>query len=147
MSEECTICKDIYSEDKPPFELECNHIFCKYCILDTFKRDNRCPLCRREYEIIIQPKISENQNIDLPDFIRTAIHRLPTNSTQNIINSIELLSYRIYVRIQRVINIIYNPSYEIIINDHSKIIFSIHGIVVLFLTMLLWLILYNVYRP
>lgn len=56
--EECQVCMDSYldcfNEESPsprdPIQLECGHIFHRECILEWLKGDNRCPICRHEYE-------------------------------------------------------------------------------------------------
>ena len=41
--EVCTICQD---ELKTPVQLECNHRFCKVCILKNLEVSDTCPNCR-----------------------------------------------------------------------------------------------------
>ena len=143
MSNECPICKESYDAERIPFELDCTHTFCKFCVLDMFKRDNRCALCRKEYDIIVKLKNETEEHIlNLPPLIREAIRRLPTHHAPDILNSIELLSYRICRRVQKIVDVIYSPSCEFIINDNSKLTFNMHSIVVIFLSSLIWVYLY-----
>ena len=147
MTNECVICKDQYTDEKVPFELECEHTFCKHCILDMFKRDNRCPLCRKEYTITIKLKEEGNFNSNLSPIVREAIRRLPVNNgTRDAIYMIEMLTFRISRRILRLIEAYHHPSCELIINDNTKMKFSIHTIVTIIITGCLWLLLYMFYR-
>lgn len=143
MDDECLVCKEPYSEEKIPFEIECGHIFCKYCILDVFKRDSRCPLCRREYDIIIKLKeesvTPERETIS--PLIRNLLRRLPADgNTQDVLNRVELLFHRICRNVERIVTIIYTPSCKVSIRDYH-LEANLHFIVVIFITMTFWLIL------
>jgi len=144
--EECLVCKESYSEQKIPFELECTHTFCKECVLDTFKRDCRCPLCRREYDIIIKLKKDDIQLQHIHPFIRDILRRIPLDGhTIDTLNRVELIIYRTYRRIEHIINIIYKPSCKFILNDQCKLEMSVHAIFMISFTMILWFILSYIY--
>ena len=141
-NEECVICKESYDDQRLPFELECRHIFCKCCILDTFKRDSRCPLCRKEYELIVKPKTEVDDIHIIPPQVRELLRRLPIGgNSQDIIDRVEYIFYRTCVNVDRIVTIIYQPSCKFILNDQCRLELNIHSAVVIFLTMLLWTIM------
>uniref|UniRef100_A0A6C0LII9 RING-type domain-containing protein n=1 Tax=viral metagenome TaxID=1070528 RepID=A0A6C0LII9_9ZZZZ len=143
---ECVICKDSYTEEKLPFELDCNHQFCKFCVLDFFKRDNRCPLCRQEYVLTVKQKEDKDENLLIPDNMRRVIHMIPFNEhTISIINSIERVSYRICIRLQRIISIMYSPSFVLSYNGEHQIQFNIHTVLILFVTYIFWKVMFYLY--
>ena len=139
--EDCIICKEAYNEEKIPFELDCTHTFCKFCILDMFKRDNRCPLCRTEFIFTINQDTNKFVS-QIPAFIQVAMNRLPTGPTSEVVKQIEMLTYRIYRKVYRITNIVYSPSFQIIINDNSKLIFNLHSIVLILTSVIMWLLIY-----
>ncbi len=51
---ECAIC---YKKPRIVGVLECGHAYCKTCILKDIKQSGRCPLCRREYDLVIIQKV------------------------------------------------------------------------------------------
>lgn len=44
---ECSIC---FSKLNEEYKTECNHIFCTVCIIEWYKKQKNCPLCRRTIE-------------------------------------------------------------------------------------------------
>lgn len=142
MSEDCLVCKEPYDDQKIPFELECTHIFCRECILDVFKRDCRCPLCRREYDIIIRLRNDKMQLQHIHPVIREMLQRLPLDMySVGVLNRIELLIYRVYRKIENIIHILYKPTCKFILNDQCRLEISIYGIIMIFFTIILWFIL------
>ena len=64
MSSSCIICMNNYNNKRlKKISLKCKHDFCKECLLECFKSDNRCPLCRKEFELIFSEKNRDFINI------------------------------------------------------------------------------------
>jgi len=48
----CVICFEDDLEEEQVYRTDCNHVFCKACLDDWFRRGNKCcPLCRNEIDI------------------------------------------------------------------------------------------------
>ena len=146
--EECAICKDDYDHVRFPIELECHHIFCKFCILNVFKRDNRCPLCRKEYILTITSKEDHNKEFhkDIPLYIQKLLSVVPINTdTSDIFMQLEVLAYKIYIKLMKIVKAIYSPSIRINLPYECTVTFSIHSAFVIFLNIILWSLLYYLY--
>src|SRR3990167_288144 len=48
--ESCAICAEVYTADKPPHSLPCNHAFHASCLVTAFQAADRslCPMCRQQ---------------------------------------------------------------------------------------------------
>jgi hypothetical protein len=42
----CVICLEDYKENDTILTIPCYHIFHKKCVIDWFKNDNTCPICK-----------------------------------------------------------------------------------------------------
>ncbi len=63
----CHICDYVYDSEpeRTRKTLTCNHDLCRSCLLDLFKRDSKCPYCRREYVLLIKEKnVHENREMN-----------------------------------------------------------------------------------
>ena len=142
MDNKCVICHDEYNAKKLPFQLECTHTFCKFCILDTFKRDSRCPLCREEYTLIIKNKKEFDKKIKdgVPKYIKRALCIVPvTNNINDPIRQIELLTYRIFIRLHKISTIIFQPCILIHFSDEKYIHINIYFISIFVFCILIYI--------
>ena len=48
---DCCICLDKFEENNNSIVLNCSHRFHKECILNWFKKELNCPLCRKNIEL------------------------------------------------------------------------------------------------
>lgn len=46
-SDRCSICLNFYKRDDIIVQINCRHDFCPAYILDWYKRNDSCPLCRK----------------------------------------------------------------------------------------------------
>ena len=47
-------CSIFFNKMRNPCKLSsCEHIFCKSCIIRTFKNSNKCPMCRAKFQYLI----------------------------------------------------------------------------------------------
>uniref|UniRef100_A0A6C0CFN8 RING-type domain-containing protein n=1 Tax=viral metagenome TaxID=1070528 RepID=A0A6C0CFN8_9ZZZZ len=51
-NKECCICLDKFEEKDKTVILDCNHRFHTNCILNWFKKELNCPLCRKNADIL-----------------------------------------------------------------------------------------------
>jgi len=50
--DDCPICFESLNSlkgDNKPVEIQCNHVFCYNCIKKWFKKESKCPLCKKNY--------------------------------------------------------------------------------------------------
>ena len=50
-NKDCCICLDTFEENNKSIVLNCSHRFHKECILNWFKKELNCPLCRKNIEL------------------------------------------------------------------------------------------------
>lgn len=49
----CSVCYDTYdNEDKEAWVLNCDHVFCKKCVMEWILVQQTCPICRKTIEYI-----------------------------------------------------------------------------------------------
>lgn len=62
---DCSICLQSICRKKNETKLSCNHTFHSKCIDKWFKKDNRCPLCRKkEFDYVDDSNINQNNSIN-----------------------------------------------------------------------------------
>ena len=49
MDEGCSICISDVEINKLMIRLDCNHVFCRECIIKWFEKKVTCPMCRKVY--------------------------------------------------------------------------------------------------
>ena len=49
LDEGCTICISDVEINKLMIRLDCNHVFCRECIIKWFEKKVTCPMCRKVY--------------------------------------------------------------------------------------------------
>ena len=45
---DCSICYEVFNKDEEVIKLDCRHVFHEKCLLDWFKHNRTCPMCRVE---------------------------------------------------------------------------------------------------
>jgi hypothetical protein len=50
-NKDCSICLDNFEDNDKTVVLDCNHRFHRDCILNWFKKELNCPLCRKNIEL------------------------------------------------------------------------------------------------
>ena len=68
----CIICLDDFNIDDNMINLECSHFFHEECIKKWFLYNNKCPLCKKEYNF--DNNEIKNYSIDLLNQIRDEIN-------------------------------------------------------------------------
>jgi hypothetical protein len=75
--EDCSICLEELSTNL--YQLECNHIFHKYCIRNSFLRNKKCPLCRYPIEYLL-----EGYDLLWYELLQQSVNKLKKSMSENI---------------------------------------------------------------
>ena len=85
--ENCPICSDLYSNDKPIKKLICGHFFCKICIDSAIEIHPFCPICRSHVdpETSVDEETNELEgNTWNLNIIRTILNKRGNRNKKNI---------------------------------------------------------------
>lgn len=121
----CQICDNEYGGEPERIRkrLECGHEMCRSCLLDIFKRDTKCPYCRRVYVILIKP-LERVDESSIPNSLeqQQSIHVLhPFQRPRSRLESIALVRFvSMHFEIATEIFELYNV--QVVIGDHRLLV-------------------------
>ena len=125
--DECPICMDSYCKENTAKKLECGHTFHKDCIVEWFRGDYRCPVCRHEYPhteislVNLSEGETEEDNEDMGEDMGVETGEDTDDSEENEVQP-GVFSFNTYTRaIEHEIRNVLNNTYQDELNEQRMI--------------------------